>query len=88
MGIHLCHRRGTVGNIILAAVTYTFDHCLKACGAYNFYKETSECAAVNFQAYLDLGKKNGNCYLLNNTGMPEFYADTANKRISAVLVNP
>jgi hypothetical protein len=94
--------RATCGNdigpgndgIITAVVVYSLGHCLRACAAYNGYREQAgvldnfECNAVNFQASLDLGDKGGNCYLLwNVVDDNNFDEDLDGERVAAILVS-
>jgi len=82
-------RKGDGINII-AVFAYSFEHCLRACGAYNRYDENdSTCLAVTFIADLTSidGSFSGNCYLKNAHGnRVPFDASQRTTRISALLI--
>ena len=74
---------------IVAVITYSFEHCLRACGAYNRYGRSDKCVAVTFIADLpSLSTEHfgGNCYLKSGKGeRKSFDSSKRNSRVSAVL---
>lgn len=80
-------RQGDNINIV-AVITYSFEHCLRACGAYNRYDRGDKCVAITFIADLtSIVGFGGNCYLKSARGdRVLFDPPQRNTRVSALLV--
>ncbi|KAG9250318.1 uncharacterized protein F5Z01DRAFT_677878 [Emericellopsis atlantica] len=78
------------GIVIIGVMAYSFEHCLRACGAYNRYDNNdSKCLAITFFANLTSidDSFSGNCYLKNAQGSRKpFDASERTTTISALLV--
>lgn len=74
---------------IVAAITYSFEHCLRACAVYNLGVREDKCVAVTWLADLPtiIDTYNGNCFLKASRGDRILYEDPLrNLRVSALLV--
>lgn len=75
---------------IIGVVSYSLNHCMRACLAYNRYGDDDRCTGITFLANLDaiLDSNTGNCYLKRGTGRLVEYepSDQRDLIISARLV--
>lgn len=76
------------GQNIVAPITYSFEHCLRACGTYNRNDRDDRCVAVTFMADMPwtIDQYGGNCYLKSERGRKEpFEPWRRNFTVSALL---